>query len=99
MCIRDSYLDSVVDGILTGLGQQLYTLKINIADSAMRALFIFLLVPLTGFRGVIYVTYFGTLFNATLSIRRLVVVTRGKPIQDPQVKKMAEVEAELDKYL
>lgn len=27
------------------------------------------------------------------------VVTRGKPIQDPQVKKMAEVEAELDKYL
>lgn len=70
------YLDSVVDGILTGLGQQLYTLKINIADSAMRALFIFLLVPLTGFRGVIYVTYFGTLFNATLSIRRLVVVTK-----------------------
>ena len=27
------------------------------------------------------------------------VVTRGKPIRDPQVKKMAEVEAELDKYL
>lgn len=70
------YLDSVVDGILKGLDQQLHSMKYNFSDSAIRVALIFFLIPLTGSRGYICVLFFSTIFNATLSIHRLIKVAQ-----------------------
>ncbi|MBR6259868.1 MAG: polysaccharide biosynthesis C-terminal domain-containing protein, partial [Oscillospiraceae bacterium] len=65
------YLDTVTDGILKGLGQQLYTMKVNIADSALSLLLIFLLLPSFGTSGYMVMLYFTEIFNFVLSIGRL----------------------------
>lgn len=70
------YLDQIVDSILKGLNQQVYSMKVNTADSVIRVLLIFFLVPLTGIRGYLIMFYAGTIFNASLSIGRLIVVSR-----------------------
>ncbi|WMJ22567.1 oligosaccharide flippase family protein [Paludicola sp. MB14-C6] len=70
------YLDMVVDSILKGLNQQMSSMKYNTADSALRALIIFFLVPLLGLKGYVIMLYFGTIFNALLSINRLIVVSK-----------------------
>ncbi len=70
------YLDSVVDGILKGLDQQLHSMKYNFSDSAIRVVLIFFLIPLTGSRGYIGILFFSTIFNATLSIHRLIKVAQ-----------------------
>lgn len=70
------YLDQIVDSILKGLNQQVYAMKINTADSFLRVILIFLLVPLMGLRGYLIMFYAGTIFNASLSMGRLVTVSR-----------------------
>lgn len=69
------YLDSVVDGILKGLDQQMSSLKYNIWDSVLRIVLILILTPMYGIKGLIGVLYFSTIFNASLSINRLLKVT------------------------
>ena len=73
------YLDNVVDGMLKGLDQQAYSFKYNFADSILRILFLSLFLPLWGIAGYISVLFFSEIFNATLSIARLLKVTRLKP--------------------
>jgi len=70
------YLDSVVDGILKGLDQQLSSLKYNFSDSVLRVLLIYFAVPFAGTKGYIFVLFFSTIFNATLSINRLIKVSK-----------------------
>ncbi len=65
------YLDFVVDSMLSGLDQQLATLKINILDSALRVVLIFTLVPRFGLVAFIVIMYISAVLNGTLSIRRL----------------------------
>lgn len=65
------YVDSITDGLLKGLNEQVYSLKINIIDSALRVPVIYLLLPHTGIYGYIAVLYGSELLNLTLSIRRL----------------------------
>ncbi len=65
------YIDSVTDGLLKGLNQQVYSLKINILDSALRVPVIYLLLPYTGIYGYIAVLYGSELLNLALSARRL----------------------------
>ncbi len=69
------YLDFVVDALLTGLGQQMKTLRINMVDYALRVGLILLLIPRFGFVAYIVVLYFSTVLNATLSIRRLLIAS------------------------
>ena len=69
------YLDFVVDALLTGLGQQMKTLRINMLDYALRVGLILLLIPRFGFIAYIAVLYFSTMLNATLSIRRLLIAS------------------------
>ncbi len=73
------YLDNVVDGMLKGLDQQMYSFKYNFADSLLRILFLSLLLPLWGIAGYISVLFFSEIFNATLSINRLLKVTKLHP--------------------
>ena len=69
------YLDSSVDAMLKGLGEQLHCMKINIADSAVSLLLVVLLLPRLGLDGYIIVLYVCELMNAALSISRLLAVT------------------------
>lgn len=73
------YLDSSVDAMLKGLGQQVHSMKINIVDSALSLLLVFLLLPRFGMAGYIAVLYVCELLNATLSISRLLSIT-GLPV-------------------
>ncbi len=65
------YLDIVVDHLLKGLDQQLPSLRYNFADTAIRVVLTYFLIPLAGTRGYLCIVFFSTIFNAALSIRRL----------------------------
>lgn len=67
------YLDSAVDGMLKGLGDQVYSMKVNIADSLISLALVVLLVPKMGIDGYIVVLYAAELFNLTLSLARLIM--------------------------
>ena len=69
------YLDSIVDGMLKGLDQQVSTLKYNFSDSMLRVLFIATLLPAFGMKAYVFVLFFSEIFNASLSIHRLLKVT------------------------
>lgn len=72
------YLDNVVDNMLKGLDQQMYSLKYNFSDSLMRVALIGLLLPLFGIRAYLAVLFFSEIYNASLSISRLLKVTKLK---------------------
>lgn len=65
------YLDHVVDGLLKGLGEQLYSMRVNIADAAMSVILVWLLVPVSGIYGYIMIVIAMEIVNTALSITRL----------------------------
>lgn len=65
------YLDTVTDGMLRGLGQHMYSMKINIIDALLSAGLVFLLVPKFAVAGYIFVLYFSEVFNFVLSVVKL----------------------------
>ncbi|HIS68433.1 MAG TPA: oligosaccharide flippase family protein [Candidatus Gallacutalibacter stercoravium] len=69
------YLDSVADGMLKGLNEQLRYLSYNLIDSFTRVILILCLLPLLGIYGLIVVIFTSELLNSTLSIARLLKVT------------------------
>ena len=72
------YLDTSVDGILKGLGEQVYCMGINIADALLSVILVVILLPRMGITGYILTVYFTEIVNATLSITRLLSVTSVK---------------------
>ena len=58
------YLDSVVDGMLKGLNEQLSYLSYNMIDSVIRVFLIFTLLPLCGLKGVIIVIFVSEILNS-----------------------------------
>ncbi len=72
------YLDTSVDALLKGLGQQFYCMVVNIADSLLSVILVWLLLPRMGITGYIITVYFTEIVNATLSITRLLCVARVK---------------------
>jgi len=69
------YLDTIVDGMHKGLGQQLYCVRYNTLTSFLDVLFLFLLLPRWGVNGFLFSFVLTHLLNFYLSIRRLVVIT------------------------
>ena len=69
------YLDTVTDGMLKGLGEQMYSMRVNIADSVLSVLLVWLLIPRLAVPGYIAILYAVELFNFALSIRRLTKIT------------------------
>lgn len=65
------YMDIIVDGCLKGLGQQLWSMGINIAESALSVILTWLLVPRFAVAGFVCVIYFNEIFNFLLSFRKL----------------------------
>lgn len=75
------FSDIVVDGCLKGLGQQMWSMGFNILESAVSVVLIYTLVPKLGVGAFIFVLYFDEIFNFTLSISRLVRITREDALQ------------------
>lgn len=73
------YIDSVTDAILKGAGEQLYAMKVNIADACISVTLVFFLVPIYGIYGYIATIYIAEIINAALSIARMIKVTSLKP--------------------
>lgn len=73
------YLDTVTDSMLKGLGEQVYTMNVNIADAAMSALLVYLLLPAFGLSGYIAVLYISEIVNFALSAARLLRVSAMRP--------------------
>lgn len=65
------FMDIIVDGCLKGLGQQLWSMGINIAESAVSVVLTYVLVPKFAVAGFIAVVYFNEIFNFALSFGKL----------------------------
>ncbi len=66
------YLDTTVDSMLKGLGEQFYCMTVNILDSSLSVLLVWLLLPRFGITGYVITIYITEFVNATLSITRLI---------------------------
>ena len=65
------YLDTAVDSLLKGMGEQVYTMKVNIADAASGLVLVCLLTPKLGIYGYLLTIWLCELGNLRASIRRL----------------------------
>ena len=72
------YLDTATDAMLKGLGQQVWSMVINIADALISVILVYLLLPQMGIEGYILTVYIAELFNAVCSIVRLLNVSHMK---------------------
>ncbi len=69
------YLDTAVDSLLKGLGEQVYIMGVNIADAACGLLFVVLFTPVMGIAGYVLTVWICEVGNLTASIIRLGKVT------------------------
>lgn len=65
------YLDHITDGLLKGLGEQLFVMRVNIFDASLSCLLVWLLLPHTGMMGYIVIVYLCEILNTALSLCRL----------------------------
>lgn len=65
------YLDMLTDGCLKGLGEMMFCMYINIADAALSAVLVWVLLPRWGLAAYIFVICFTESFNFILSLIRL----------------------------
>jgi len=68
------YFDSAVDAMLKGLGEQVYSMRVNIADAALSVLLVLFLLPITGIMGYVLIIFIAELFNAYFSMIKLVKI-------------------------
>lgn len=73
------YLDSAVDAILKGLGEHIYTMRVNILDSLISVILIIILVPSFGIHGYVTVIFVTELLNTSMSIIKLLNKAEVKP--------------------
>ncbi|MBQ9748086.1 MAG: polysaccharide biosynthesis protein [Clostridia bacterium] len=69
------YLDTTVDGMLKGLGQQLHSMLYNIIDASMSVVLVLTLLPTLGIYGYVVCIYITELVNLAFSLSRLMTVT------------------------
>jgi stage V sporulation protein B len=72
------YLDSAVDAILKGMGEQVYSMKVNILDAGISALLVYLVLPFAGIGGYVAIIFFCELMNTFLSMMKLVKIIKVK---------------------
>ena len=65
------FLDAITDGMLKGLGQQVYSMGVNIADSLLSVALVYLLLPIFAVGGFIFMVFFTECFNFFFSLRRV----------------------------
>lgn len=70
------YLDIVVDNILKGLDLQLHSMEFNMIDATFRVILVLLFLSIGGLNAYIGIIIFSTIFNATLSLGKVLKVTQ-----------------------
>lgn len=70
------YLDVVVDSLLKGLDEQLNSMKYNFTDSLIRVLLVLCFMRFSGMPAYIAILFFSSIFNAMMSVRRLLKVAQ-----------------------
>ena len=73
------YVDGATDAILKGMGKQIYSMNVNIADAALSCVLVFFLVPRLGLLGYIISIYATEILNTTLSLIGMFCATGAKP--------------------
>ena len=73
------YLDTATDAMLKGLGEQVYSMNVNIADALVSVISVAILVPKIGILGYLVTIYITEILNAALSITRLLRVSGFRP--------------------
>lgn len=68
------YLDVVVDSLLKGLDEQFNSMKYNFSDSLIRVILILCFLRFFGMESYVAILFFSTIFNAALSLHRLLKV-------------------------
>lgn len=69
------YVDTATDAMLKGLGEQVYSMKVNIADAAISVVLVYLLIPKAGILGYVFTIYFSECFNTVCSVTKLLLIT------------------------
>lgn len=67
------YLESMVDGVLKGLGEQLATFRYSLLDSAFRITAIRLVLPQYGMAGFLWIMIASNVMTCGLNMRRMMV--------------------------
>ena len=70
-----TYLDVVVDNLLKGLDEQFNSMKYNFTDSLIRVVLVLCLLRFFGMESYVGILFFSTIFNASLSLHRLMKVS------------------------
>jgi len=65
------YLDSITDGILKGIGEEIHIMFCNITESIVGVLLTLTLLPPFALWGYVFILYFTRALNFYLSVRRL----------------------------
>lgn len=71
-----TYLDVVVDNLLKGMDEQLNSMKYNFTDSLIRVVLVLCLLRFFGMESYVCILFFSTIFNASMSLHRLMKVSR-----------------------
>jgi len=66
------YFDTSTDFMLKGLNEQVYSMRVNILDSALGVLLVIFLLPSLGIKGYIIEIFVCELINVSLSVYRLI---------------------------
>ena len=74
------YVDSSVDAFLKGMGEQVYSMNVNIIDAGVSVLMVWLLLPRMGLWGYVAAVYVTETLNTTLSLCRMLRMSR-MPVQ------------------
>lgn len=69
------YLESIVDGMLTALDQQMSVMKYNMIDAVGRLFLVMLLLPRFGMNGFLGMMYLSNLYTSLMCIGKLLQVT------------------------
>lgn len=69
------YLESIATGLLHGLGQQMSTLRYNLANSALRICAVLFFVPRYGLDGFLWIMIASNLYTSLACLRRLIRVS------------------------
>ena len=65
------YLDTAVDAMLKGLGDQVYCMFVNILDAALSVFLVWILLPHMGIMGYVATIYVSELINFAFSVTRM----------------------------
>ncbi len=70
------YVDTATDAMMKGLGEQVYSMKINVMDALLSVILVWVLIPQYGINGYLFSIYFSELFNTVCSITHLLNISQ-----------------------